>query len=60
MYCTLTPGIALRSWQLVPYAFYRKGQQNAQGLTIEEYELLSSLFQRGLCHPCEKGEEPGG
>lgn len=75
MYCTLTPGIALRSWQLVPYAFYRKGQQNAQGLTKEEYELLSlcdgrhdveesrllsSLFQRGLCRPCEKGEEPGG
>ena len=36
----LSDEIALRSWQLVPYAYYVKGMRNAKGLTREEYALL--------------------
>ena len=38
----LNPNIALRSWQLVPYAYYIKGERNAQGLKKEEFEFLSA------------------
>ena len=31
----LNPYIALRSWMLVPYAYYIKGARNAKGLTAE-------------------------
>lgn len=63
--------IALRSWRLVPYAYYIKDTRNARGLKKDEYELLSlcdgghdiedgeliaSLFKRGFCHPCTDGE----
>lgn len=41
MYCILNPNIALRSWWLVPYAYYIKGYRNAIGLKKEEFELLS-------------------
>lgn len=41
MYCILNPNIALRSWWLVPYAYYIKGNRNAIGLKKEEFELLS-------------------
>ena len=34
--------IALRSWQQVPYAYYRKGSPCAKGLKKEEFELLRS------------------
>ena len=34
--------IALRSWQQVPYAYYRKGSPYAKGLKKEEFELLRS------------------
>ena len=37
----LNPNIALRSWRLVPYAYYIKGNRNAIGLKKEEFELLS-------------------
>lgn len=37
----LNADIALRSWQLVPYAYYIKGMRDAKGLTKEEFELLS-------------------
>ena len=37
----LNPNIALRSWQLVPYAYYIRGERNAQGLKKEEFEFLS-------------------
>ena len=37
----LNPNIALRSWQLVPYAYYIKGERNAAGLKKEEFEFLS-------------------
>lgn len=38
----LNPNIALRSWQLVPYAYYIKGERNAAGLKKEEFEFLSA------------------
>lgn len=38
----LNPYIALRSWTLVPYAYYIKGERNAQGLKKEEFEFLSA------------------
>jgi sulfatase maturation enzyme AslB (radical SAM superfamily) len=73
MYYKLHPGIALRSWKLVPYAYYIDGSSNAIGLKREEWELLSScdgvtdiapsslldeLLRRGLCSPCEYGNQP--
>ena len=38
----LNPNIALRSWKLVPYAYYIKGERNARGLKKEEFEFLLS------------------
>lgn len=38
----LNPNIALRSWRLVPFAYYIKGERNAQGLKKEEFEFLSA------------------
>lgn len=38
----LNPYIALRSWRLVPYAYYIKGERNAAGLKKEEFEFLSA------------------
>lgn len=67
----LSSNIGLRSWQLVPFAYYIKGQRNAQGLKKEEYELLlrcdgnqelenspllQSLIKRGLCHLAKEGD----
>lgn len=71
MNCLLNDQVALRSWNLVPYAYYIKNNRNAQGLQKDEYELLSlcdggheieksellvSLLDRGLCRPCASGE----
>lgn len=36
----LTPDIALRSWRLVPYAYYIKGVRDAKGLNKAEFEFL--------------------
>ena len=36
----LNPNIALRSWRLVPYAYYIRHRRDAQGLKQEEFELL--------------------
>jgi len=36
----LNPNIALRSWRLVPYAYYIKGIRDARGLKKDEFELL--------------------
>lgn len=67
----LSPMIALRSWHLVPWAYYVRGQRNARGLKQEEYELLrrcdglqdiessdllTSLLSRGFCAPAFHGE----
>lgn len=38
----LNPNIALRSWRLVPYSYYIKGERNAAGLKKEEFEFLSA------------------
>ena len=37
----LNENIALRSWHLVPYAYYVRHMRNAAGLTKAEYEFLS-------------------
>lgn len=70
MYYILNENIALRSWRLVPYAFYIKHDCLAHGLKKEEFELLSlcdgrheiedsalvkSLADRSLIVPVEKG-----
>lgn len=67
----LSPNIALRSWRLVPYAFFVKGCNFATGLKKEEFELLLScdgqtdlplsdlllsLAQRGLIRHAGKNE----
>lgn len=72
MYHRLSDNIALRSWHLVPYAYYVRHQRNAVGLKREEHELLtlcdgqhdlpesqllSELLARGLIVPCDRGEE---
>lgn len=36
----LNPNIALRSWRLIPYAYYIKGVRDAMGLQKEEFEFL--------------------
>lgn len=71
MYCLINENVALRSWRLVPYAYYRQGERNAIGLKKEEFELLSLcdghhdlpqsalldlLLQRGLARQCAQGE----
>lgn len=72
MYYILNHDIALRSWWMVPHAYYIRGARNAQKLTREEFELLvkcdgmtqleesellTSLVMRRLIHLCEKGAE---
>lgn len=67
----LTPQVGLRSWHLVPCAYYIKGQRNAHGLKREEFALLrrcdgqqeleltpllQSLVRRHLCRPAKEGE----
>ena len=66
----LNPHIALRSWRLVPYAYYIRNERTARGLKQEEFERLSicdglhdipedelteSLAERRLIFPTEKG-----
>ena len=72
MYYKLNPNIALRSWKLVPYAYYIYGNRNAIGLKQEEWDLLCScdgvtdiapsslleeLHSKGMCSPCEYGNQ---
>ena len=42
MHYVLNPNIALRSWRLVPFAYYIKGERNARGLKSEEFDFLSA------------------
>lgn len=71
MYYILNQKLALRSWRLVPYAYYIHGSRNACGLKKEEYELLcqcdgacqlpptellASLEQRNMIRPAHEGE----
>lgn len=71
MYCILDESIGLRSWNLVPYAYYRCGERNAKQLSQEAFELLvrcdglqdiedgvllRRLEAEGFLHVCEEGE----
>ena len=73
MYYRIKDNIALRSWKLVPFAFYRKGYRYAEKLTSEEFfaamlcdgnrdfahsGLLCALVKKGVIEPCEKGNAP--
>lgn len=40
MKCILGENIALRTWRLVPYAYYIRGDRDAHGLSKEDFELL--------------------
>ena len=66
------PNVALRGWQLVPWAYYIRGEEEARRLTQEEFDILSkcdgktdispspvleSLIDKGLCAPIG---EPAG
>lgn len=42
----LNPNIALRSWLLVPYAYYIRGERNARGLKEEEFMFLAACDGR--------------
>jgi radical SAM protein with 4Fe4S-binding SPASM domain len=67
----LSDNIALRSWELVPYAYYAREKKYAQGLTKAEFErlllcdgehelaedgLMRTLLDKGLCHVCHEGD----
>lgn len=67
----LSPNIALRSWQKVPFAYYRKESPYADRLTEEEFDtlllcdgntdlpesdIIESLTGRGLILAAEEGE----
>ena len=73
MYYRIKDNIALRSWKLVPFAYYRKGYGYAEKLTSEEFfaamlcdgkhdfarsGLLGALIKKGVIEPCEKGNAP--
>ena len=47
----LSPHVALRSWQLAPYAYYIKGRRNAESLLPEEYAAIALLDgpERAVC-----------
>lgn len=66
----LNPHIALRSWRLVPYAYYIRHERTARGLKKEEFErlclcdgahdipedeLTAALTERGMISRVEKG-----
>lgn len=67
----LNKNIALRSWWLVPYAYYTRHQKNARGLKKEQFEILlkcdgeteiansevlQELVRRGLCRVAKEDE----
>lgn len=69
----LNKDIALRSWQLVPFAYYKYGIRRAQKLSSDDFLLLMTcdgkneqdqdseaikhLSAHGLIHPASEGEE---
>lgn len=68
----LNENIALRSWWLVPYAYYIKHQKDAQGLKKEQFEILlqcdgqteledseplQELIAHGFCRIAYEGEQ---
>lgn len=68
----LNPDIGLRSWRLVPYAYYVKGVRDAKGLKKDEFEFLlkcdgktelddnselaKRLSEKGFIFPAEDGD----
>lgn len=54
----LNPYIALRSWTLVPYAYYIKGERNAKGLTAEEFAFLTECDGRSELRTRRKARWP--
>lgn len=71
MYYILNERVALRSWRLVPYAYYIKNERTARGLKKEEFERLAicdglhdipedeltkELAERSMIFPVEKGK----
>ena len=40
MYCKVCESVSLRSWLLVPYAYYRRGEIFAQKLEKDEFKLI--------------------
>lgn len=67
----LRENMALRSWRLVPYAYYNKQGRDAIGLKREEFELLrccdgaqeiedslllQNLLEKGFCRIAKEGE----
>ena len=72
MYFRLNDNISLRSWWLLPYAYYVKGYRNARLLKKDEFEFLrlcdslndlsperaAPLVECGFIFPCACGEAP--
>ena len=73
MYYRLKDDIALRKWKYVDRAIYRKGLENAQGVSQPEFDLLlkcdgehdiepnpylANLLSNRLIEECKKGEKP--
>lgn len=67
----LNPDIALRSWRLVPYAYYVRSDPYAKGLKKDEFEILlkcdgktdvsdspklEQMLNKKLVRPCESDE----
>jgi len=72
MYAILNDDVCLRSYRLVPYAYFRMFNETACGLSEKEFnllrkcdgntflkksKLLDSLLYRSLIRICEKGEK---
>lgn len=53
----LNENIALRSWRLVPYAYYIKHERNARGLKADEFAFFSSCDGVSL-HDADGSEKP--
>ena len=53
----LNENIALRSWRLVPYAYYIKHERNARGLKADEFSFLSSC-DGVILHDADGSEKP--
>ncbi len=51
----LNPNIALRSWWLVPYAYYIKGMRDAKGLKKDEFEFLARCDGRSDIEEADNG-----
>ena len=68
----LNKDVGLRRWRRVPFAYYRRRERNARGVSKETFDLLlrcdgiqdirddepiAPLVTRELCHPAGAGEQ---